>query len=226
MRDVSVILLAGGTGSRIGGSCPKQFLPLAGLPIALHSLRLLASLDDAREIVIVCQEMYKHHFLSFNAPCPILFTPPGTRRQDSVRQGLLATCKESSFICIHDSARPFLEQKDLLRVIGSAKEKGASALAVPVKQTIKQIDSLGIVEKTFDRSHLLEVQTPQVMRRDLLIQGFEIAEKNTLSVTDDLSLVELTGHPVTLILGSSRNIKITTPEDLMLAEAMIRCAIK
>ncbi len=220
VRTVSVVLLAGGIGSRMGGALPKQFLPLGGVPIALHSFHLFASMAEVAEIIVVCDVPFRTYFPDLITP-RISFAMPGERRQDSVWNGFCACSPQAELICIHDSARPLLSEQDLRCVINAAKEHHAAALAAPVKQTIKQVNEQGFVEKTLDRSKLWEMHTPQVIAPDILRNGFEIAAKDNLTVTDDVALVELTGFPVKLVHGAERNLKVTTPIDLTIAETLL-----
>jgi len=223
---VSAILLAGGKGKRMQSSTPKQYLPLGGKPLALYSLELFASCPAIDEIIVVCDLFYQPLFRNTASNYPrLLFAPPGERRQDSVYQGLQKTsnpAKKTHLICVHDSARPLATSSDLMNVLAEAKKHGAAVAANLVKNTIKECDPQGFVQRTLDRSQLWEMYTPQVIEASLLKKGFKIAINNNLTVTDDAALVELTGHPVKLVKGSYSNIKITTPEDLPLAETFLR----
>ncbi|HSW86687.1 MAG TPA: 2-C-methyl-D-erythritol 4-phosphate cytidylyltransferase [Rhabdochlamydiaceae bacterium] len=217
---ISIILLAGGQGLRMNNPVPKQFLSLMNKPIALHSFELFASFPNVLEIIVVCDPIYRSLFPSLASPS-ILYASPGQRRQDSVFNGLNLVSDKAHLLCIHDSARPLLFRKDLENVISEAAVHGAAVLGVPVKPTIKQIDEEGFVIKTLERSSLWEVQTPQVMTPSLLKKGFQLAAHKDCVVTDDVSLVELAGHPVKIVQGSYQNLKITTSEDLALAEMLL-----
>jgi 2-C-methyl-D-erythritol 4-phosphate cytidylyltransferase len=221
LPDISVVLLAGGLGTRMGLPTPKQFLPLGGIPIVLHSFHLFAALHDVAEIIVVCDIPYRIHFPDLSSP-RVHFAMPGGRRQDSVWNGLCACLEQSNLICIHDSARPLLSEQDVRSVITAAREHRAAALAVPVKPIIKQGNDNGFVEKTLERSSLWEMHTPQVIAPDLLRKGFEIADKNRLTVADDTTLVELLGQPVKLVHGSEDNLKVMTPMDLTIVEALLK----
>jgi 2-C-methyl-D-erythritol 4-phosphate cytidylyltransferase len=209
----TVILLAGGIGSRMGSPLPKQFLLLNKKPIALHSFELFANHPLVKEIVVVCEPEYQHFFSG-----PVKFAIPGPRRQDSVYSGLLKSTQE--IVLTHDSARPFLESKYLSPLLEAVRRSGAAALGAPVTSTIKQCLPNKLVEKTLDRSALWEIQTPQGMHRDLFFQTFEYVQKYNLDVTDELSMVEAIGHPSEIVPCTPRNFKITTPFDLAVAETL------
>lgn len=219
---ISAILLAGGKGARFKSLVPKQFLSLGSKPLVLYSFELLARCDLIAEIVVVCDNFYRYLFTSKTA-LNIRFANPGMRRQDSVASGL-AQITKGSFVCIHDSARPFLQLEDLKKVIEEALIHKAAALAMPVKNTIKEIDSHGFASKTLNRETLREALTPQVIALDLLKKGLLEAEKKGIDITDDVSAVELMGHAVKLVSGASSNIKITNPEDLQLAQNFLKNA--
>ncbi|CAO1944152.1 unnamed protein product [Urochloa humidicola] len=222
-RSVSVILLSGGQGKRMGASMPKQYLPLLGLPIALHSLKTFCQLKEVKEVVVVCDPDYSDLFEGSieNMQIPLKFACPGKERQDSVFNGLQEIDGESELVCVHDSARPLVTSEDLKKVLEDAAVHGAAVLGVPVKATIKEATSDSFVVKTLDRKTLWEMQTPQVMKPNLLRDGFELVKRDGLEVTDDVSIVEYLKHPVYITEGSYTNIKVTTPDDLLLAERLM-----
>lgn len=215
----SVILLAGGSGSRMGTSVPKQFLSLKGKPIVSYSFDVFCSLPEVVEIIVACAPEYRHFFKSSHIP--IHFASPGERRQDSVYNGLQALTHPSSLVCIHDTARPFINPKMIRHALSAAYQHGAAVVGMPIKFTLKESDSEGLVRKTLPRSKIWEIQTPQVIKKELLQSGFAIAKEKNLTVTDDVSLVELQNLPVQIVEGAYSNIKITTPEDLIIAEAFL-----
>lgn len=219
--QVSVILLAGGTGQRMQAPIPKQFLPIQNKTIAAYSLDVFLKTPEVSEIIIVCDPQFRHHLEKSNANKAIKFALPGLRRQDSVFNGLSIASKSSDIICIHDSARPFITQNMVSNVISTAYSVGASAAAVPVKFTIKEINDKQFVKNTPDRSTLWEIQTPQAIKADILQKGFIKANEINLTVTDDVSLVELLGLHVKLVEGAYTNLKITTPDDLIIAEQLV-----
>lgn len=217
--NLSAILLCGGTGERMGASSPKQYLPLAGKPIALHSLELFLENPNISEVIVVCENAYEMIFKAYSND--IRFAKPGIKRQDSVYNGLQKVHFQNNFVLIHDSARPLLLQEDLQAIIDHTDMYDAIALATPVKETIKESHQNQMVFKTLNRKNLFNIQTPQLLKKTILEKGFAYAKKNHITVFDDVSLAELISHPVKLVIGSYENIKITTPEDLSIAENIL-----
>lgn len=211
--NLGVILVAGGTGSRMQSAIPKQYLPLAQKPIAQHSLELFLQIPKVKELVIVCAEEYRTLF-----PDHTLFADPGERRQDSVWNGLQRLSRSIDFVCIHDAARPLITLPLIEQLLKEAEETGAATLAMPLKFTVKRSDANAFVEETPPRSTLWEIQTPQCLKKAWLEEGFTHANQHNLTATDDVGLIEPLGYPVKLVQGCYSNLKITTPEDLVLAE--------
>ena len=211
--SVAVILLAGGSGKRMGAPTPKQYLPLKGKPMAAHSLAAFAAMPEVRQIVIVCdpsyQGLFKEQVAALPAPVPpIAWASPGAERQDSVCNGLAAADPRAALVAVHDSARPVVSPADVRRCLADGAAVGAAVLGVPVKPTIKEVNDDGTVARTLERARLWEVQTPQVIRPDLLRAGFEAAAAGGWAVTDDVSLIEGLGLPVRVTPGSYTNIKV------------------
>ncbi len=216
---VVAIVPAAGQGSRLGGM-DKVFSPLAGRPLLAYCLRALQDSPLVDEVVLVLRDPERgwrlveaEGFSKVKNICP-----GGPRRQDSVREGLkhVARC---DFVLIHDGARPFLTEKLIREGIEAARETGAAVAAVPVTETVKVAGQDGLVEATPPRASLFTVQTPQVFRFGILRKAYENPAGD---VTDDASLVEGLGFKVRLYPGSYDNIKMTTPEDLALAEVLIK----
>lgn len=214
--NVTAILLSGGKGTRMGASTPKQYLFLEGKPIASYSFELLIKCPLISEVITVCEPVYEQFFPGSK------FARPGKRRQDSLSNGVEQLSDECDTVLVHDSARPLLQQEDLEKVILVGNQQGAAALSTPITTTIKQADEHNKVTKTLDRSTLFTIQTPQVLKKELLIKGLTQAKAEEITVTDDVSLVELFFYPVQLVEGSVDNIKITTPYDLTFAETILR----
>ena len=216
MPQVAVIIVAGGSGTRMQSALPKQYLPLGGKPVAFYSLEVFAAHPQVVEIVVVCDPDYRSLFAeSFPQ---VSFASPGFRRQDSMENGFRQLQSSAEIICVHDAARPFIDATMLTNVIQQAHQHGAATVGMPVKYTVKQADHEGFVGHTPDRSLVWEIQTPQALQKGLLKKGLEKVQREKLQVTDDVSLVELMGLPVKLVPGSYSNLKITTPDDLAFAE--------
>lgn len=208
--SISAIVLAGGVGSRMGSATAKQFLPLGEKLVIHHCLEVFFSSPDIQEVIVVCETHYQPLLQNY----PVKFALPGQRRQDSLYQGFLQT--SSPWICIHDAARPFISLSMLEQLFKEGKEVGAAVLAIPMRSTVKLCQGPW-VEKTLDRQLLWEAQTPQFLSREILQKGFEHVHKHSITVTDDVMLAELIGHPTKLVTGSPSNIKLTTAEDYQLA---------
>lgn len=214
----SAILLAGGTGSRMQSSTPKQFLKIDQKPIAVYSFDLFLQIPEIDEIVVVCAPDFTSYFKSDSKS--VVFALPGQRRQDSVFNGLQVS--SHPLICIHDAARPFIDKILVSKVLAAGEQYGAATVAMPLKFTVKEVDSNQFVKNTPDRSKIWEIQTPQVLHREILIEGFNQAYEKEITVTDDVSLAELINKPVKLVEGSHTNIKITVPSDLAIACQLIQ----
>lgn len=220
-QPFSVIFLAGGMGNRMGASIPKQYLPLHQKPMALYSYEVLLSLPEVNEIVVVCDKSYQSLFENNQTSIRLSFAAPGIRRQDSVWSGIQQLKDEADLICVHDSARPLIKASFVRKVVQAAAEWGAATLAVPVKATIKMCDAAQSILSTPDRALLWEAQTPQVLKRALLLEGFKRINQQQLTVTDDVSIAELLGVKAKVVESSYENIKVTTPEDLLLIEHLL-----
>lgn len=223
----AVIIPAAGHGHRMGQlGQPKQYIPLLGDPIILWTLRACAAAPSVRELVLVVAAADVEYFRarlreSWRVEKPVTVAAGGTSRQQSVYAGLRAVTQPVDLVAVHDGVRPLLEPSLLERTLAAAWEHGAATAAVPLKDTVKLVES-GWVQSTPPRARLRAVQTPQAFRRQLLLSAHEEAAADGIEATDDASLVERAGHPVAIIDGTYANIKITTPEDLLVAEALLR----
>ena len=242
-EPVSVILLAGGVGSRMRSDRPKQFLPLRGRTVSQRALDVFLGMQEVNQIIIVVHAAYRQDFFAeYAANDPrIVFADPGVERQDSVRSGLALVPNtdddhhphqqqqqrndaDDILVCVHDAARPLVTRPCIRACLRDASQYGAAAIGVPCKATIKESDDGMFVHRTIERKRLWEVQTPQVVRSRLLRRGFEQVERDGLVVTDDVSVVEHIKDAncrIKLTLGEYENIKLTTPEDMILAEMIL-----
>jgi 2-C-methyl-D-erythritol 4-phosphate cytidylyltransferase len=237
MSDVGFVLLAGGTGSRMKANLPKQFLELKNVPILHHSLHLFLeelpqyltsyNCGPPPHVVLVMDPMYQPEYQSIvdRYAGQLSFANPGKERQGSVENGLQKLIEISNNQCkyaaIHDSARPLVTIDEIVNVVKDAKQFGAAVLGVPCKATIKESEDGRTVLRTIPRARLWEVHTPQVVRTDTLLRGFAKVAAENLEVTDDVSIVEALGETVKLTLGEYTNLKITTPEDMEVAGAIL-----
>ena len=224
---VVALIVAAGKGSRMGAKKGKPYIMLAGKPILAHTLSEFerCSLID-ETVLIVAKNDVEHSRVSivetFKCTKVSRIIVGGLKRQDSVWAGLKALRNDSELVMVHDGARPFVSQEILEKSIHETVTCGATIAAVPVKDTVKMVSEQKEVLGTLDRDKMWMVQTPQTFRLDILKMAFEKAFKDGFYGTDDASLVERMGVKVNVIPGSYANIKITTPEDLVLGEAILR----
>jgi 2-C-methyl-D-erythritol 4-phosphate cytidylyltransferase len=218
---VGVIVVAAGQSSRMGG-VDKTFAPILGIPLVAHTLAHFEAFPQVTEIALVLAadslEQGQHLVRSYNYQKVGRLCAGGRRREDSVRCGLeaLSPCQ---WVIVHDGARPCLDQQMLQRGLAAAQETGAAVAGVPVKDTIKVVSPQKTVLDTPARESLWAAQTPQIFRYELLLEAHRRCSQ---TVTDDAAMVESLGHPVKMFLGSYENLKVTTQEDLTIAEALLR----
>ncbi len=227
-NHVVAVVPAAGRGARMGGSTPKQFLSLGGIPLLVHSLRTLALVDAISEIVVVIPDADRDFCQQdvidrFHIAKVTQIVPGGQRRQDSVRHGILALRKTPDFVVVHDGVRPFVSQEIVEQAVQTAMETGAALVALPMKDTVKRVNEKGLVEATLNREELWLAQTPQVFRYSWLLEAHQMAEEKNIDATDDAGLVEQLGYPIHIVQGSTHNIKVTRPEDLALGESILTC---
>ena len=225
---VTAIIVAAGEGTRIGGSTTKTYLPIAGRPLVLRTLDRFFSSRTVDKVVLVVAEKEIRQCKALIQGDPNLggrawiLQAGGRSRQESVRRGLEKLDADCEIVAIHDGARPFISPSLIDRCVEEAYRVGAVVIGVPVKDTIKVVSEEHRVEATPARDTLREIQTPQVFRKDLIVEAHHWAELQTFDATDDATLVEQIGKPVFLLEGEATNIKITLPEDVLLAEVLLR----
>lgn len=224
---VSVIIAAAGMSNRMGSKVNKQFLAIDNKPILAHSIEKYEKCKYIDEIIVVTKEeeveyCRKEIVKKYRFKKVANIVKGGKERQDSIYNGLLALNERTDIVLSHDGARPFVKVETIEAGIKGVIEHGACVIGVPVKDTIKVIDNEEKVHHTPKRSLLWAAQTPQCFWADLLKKGYEMAAKEGILGTDDSSLVERTGHKIKMIMGSYDNIKITTPEDLIIAESLLK----
>ena len=224
----TAIVLAAGQGKRMHSKIQKQFMELNGMPVLCYSLRCFQESPLIRDIILVTGEEYvswckeeiveKYGFTKVSA-----VVSGGKERYDSVYEGL-RVCKDTEYVLIHDGARPFIDNGIIERGLMAAAQTGASVVGMPSKDTVKIADAEGNVSETPDRSSVWIVQTPQIFRYPLIYDAYtSILKKEMTGITDDAMVAEHeTGVKIRFSEGSYRNIKITTPEDLVIAEAFLR----
>jgi 2-C-methyl-D-erythritol 4-phosphate cytidylyltransferase len=221
---VSAVVPAAGYGLRLGKSIPKPLVSLNNKPIFIHTLSILSHHPDIKEIILVVSadtlDLTKRYLRKYRIKKIKQLVIGGRRRRDSVQNGLRCVSDEANMVLIHDAVRPFIELNMISRVIKEAAKSKAAILGVPVKSTIKEVAARSRVRRTWKRERFYEIQTPQVFKKDLIIKAYR--KFPNVSAADDASLVERLGSKVVVVLGSYFNIKITTPEDLVFARAILK----
>jgi len=219
------IVPAAGRGARMGTRRPKQYLEIAGVPLLVHTLRVLgrAPVVAGTVVVVPATEIAATRSLlrRFEVPGVLLVVAGGARRQESVRFGLQAAPADVDWILVHDAVRPFITAELVGRVLAAAEVSGAATCGLAVRETVKRVHE-DLVESTLDREGLWLVQTPQAFKRDLLWAAHEKARRDGFTGTDDAVLVERAGGRVSMVPGLPGNLKITTPEDLETARLWTR----
>ncbi len=221
---VTAILPAGGLGKRVGATIPKQFLPLAGKPLILYSLETFARHPLIENIIIPVAPTWRPKLEALLADLflqkEIILVSGGKTRQDSVYSGLKALPPKSSIVLVHDVARPFVTPQIIEKVIQAVEKHGAAIAAARIQDTVKMVEE-GIIKETIPREKLFLAQTPQGAKIDLMLRAFEAAYRDRFIGTDEASLLERIGIPVYVVPAPRTNFKITVPEDLRLAEALV-----
>lgn len=221
------LIASAGKSERMGSKGNKQFLLLGGKPILSHTLRIFEDCPLVDEIVVLLnveeiENCWKEIIKKFHFQKVSSVIPGGEERQDSIWNGLQALPASAARVIVHDGARPLVSMEVLNQAIRALEGWAGVVVGVPAKDTIKRADSTGEVKETLDRPELWLVQTPQVFLPEPLFQAHKKAKAEGFYGTDDAVLLERAGYRVKMIMGSYENIKITTPEDLIIAEAILR----
>jgi 2-C-methyl-D-erythritol 4-phosphate cytidylyltransferase len=226
MGSIAVILPAAGKSSRFGGKEKKPFANLDGRAVWLRSAELFVTRDDVCQTLVVISpdddELFKRRYGANIAFMDVSVIHGGAERFESVANALAQLRPDAKYVAIHDAVRPCLTNEMIDKVFDRAQKCGAALLAVPVADTLKQVNPQRQVQATMPRAGLWLAQTPQVFRRDWIEEAYAARAKLGKDITDDAQLVEAVGHPVEVVEGSPGNVKITTRGDLMLAEAVLK----
>jgi 2-C-methyl-D-erythritol 4-phosphate cytidylyltransferase len=224
---VAAIIPAAGVGRRMQHNIPKQYLTLGGRPILANTLAVFENMSEITEIAVVAQPAALDYcqnqvITPFGFKKVLRLVPGGKERQDSVYNALKVLHRQNDWdlILVHDGVRPFVTPEEVRRVIRAAAAHGAAILALPVQDTVKKVDRRGRIQKTLSRQDIWLAQTPQAFQAGIIWRAFVEAYGREFYGTDEASLVEALGVPVLVEAGSPFNIKVTTPEDLVMAEAI------
>ena len=228
---VVALVPAAGRGLRMGGSVPKQFLSLGGEPLIIQSLRALQAAPEVDQIILAVPpadvEYCEHEIVSRHRFTKVTkVVAGGAERQDSVRYALAQVSSDTDIVLIHDAVRPFVTLRMIAEVVAAARKEGAAIIALPMRDTVKQVRADGMIERTVDRTPLWLAQTPQAFRRDWIETAHKKAHTEGVRATDDAFLVEWLGYSVAVVEGSGENIKMTRPEDLVIGAAILASRMK
>lgn len=225
MRTAAIIAAAG-IGRRMESSSPKQYLKIGGRPIIYHTLSRFAEVSVDEVIISVEPErvnLFQANILDeYNFPKSWRVVEGGDMRQQSVSNALRAVPEDTDVVVIHDGVRPFVKLAQIEKAIEVARLRGACIVASPIKETVKKVGERGLIVETVDRTSLWGAQTPQAFRYGIIKNAMELAIEDGFVGTDEASLVERMGVEVEVVAGDSRNIKITTPGDIAIAEAILK----
>lgn len=221
---VSAIIACAGSFTRMNG-VNKQLLELDGIPVAIRSMLAFEQLDEVTEIIVSVRENdideYKQLAEKYGITKLRAVVKGGETRQQSIFNAYKKVSKETRFVAVHDGARPLVSPDNIKQCIKDASIFGGAVLGVPVKDTIKYVDG-GLITDTLDRRKLYITQTPQIFRKDIYVKGINFANDHDLDFTDDCQLAESVGAKIAMTESSYSNIKITTPEDVALAELILK----
>lgn len=219
------IIVGGGSGSRMQQQTPKQFLELAGKPVLMHTLEAFYSSELKPELILVLNVHYHDHWeklcKQYNFTIPHLLVKGGEQRFHSVKNGLKAV-KGKAIIAIHDAVRPLVSQELITQSYKEAEKHGNAICSIKSKDSVRQLKKDGTI--AVDRESIYLIQTPQTFKSEFIKKAYE--QEYRINFTDDASVLERNGHPIHLVEGEAQNIKITYPEDLLLAEYLIKLRTK
>jgi len=227
MSKITAILPAAGLGTRMGAETPKQFLELDGAPILVHSVRKIASCELVTDIIIATRAdevaRLEERLRTEKFRQTLRVVKGGDTRQESVAAALKQVGDGTEIVLVHDAVRPFVTREQIARVIEEARSCGAAILGIPAMDTVKEVkraslpEDVALITMTVPRERVVLAQTPQAFRTRILKEAFARAETDGVSASDEAGLVERLGQEVHVVLGSERNIKITKPADMELA---------
>jgi 2-C-methyl-D-erythritol 4-phosphate cytidylyltransferase len=229
-RDVGVVIVAGGSSTRTKATAPgelKQFRWMAGKPVLLHSLQTFMARPDVVSVVCVLPREYVADPPPWIFQCDIdrlMLAPGGRTRTESVRAGLEDLPDEASIVLVHDAARPFVDDSTINRVVETVRQGQCAIAALPVVDTLKEVQADGQIVRTVEREGLWRAQTPQGFPREIIERAHREANAGQVAATDDAGLCERLGIPVVVVRGSERAMKITEETDFERAEALFRLA--
>jgi 2-C-methyl-D-erythritol 4-phosphate cytidylyltransferase/2-C-methyl-D-erythritol 2,4-cyclodiphosphate synthase len=225
MQRATAIIAAGGAGLRMGTPTPKQFSELLGIPILIRTIRAFLRVPAVGAIIVVAPSQHLERTRALLARYRMAYrctvVRGGKLRQDSVRIGLALVAQDCPLVAVHDGARPLIAPEDIQRCLDAAARYGAAIMGVPVKDTLKSVAPNTFIRNTVEREELWQAQTPQAARTSLLKEAFARADQDGFVGTDEASLLEHGGWPVMMVEGSETNLKITRPDDLSMAEAIL-----
>lgn len=223
--NTAAVITAAGKGTRMNSDINKQYIEIAGIPVLARTVSVFQQCGAIDNIILVVNEedinYCKHNIVEqYNFTKVTSLVVGGAERQNSVYRGLCALGKDCGIVLIHDGARPFVTNKNIVDCINAVKSFDACGVGVRLKDTVKVSDLNGFVSETPDRSNLWSIQTPQGFSYDIIMNAHEAALRNNFTGTDDMVLVERLGIPVKIVEGDYQNIKITTPEDIAVGESI------
>jgi 2-C-methyl-D-erythritol 4-phosphate cytidylyltransferase len=229
MPNAHAIIVAAGKGLRMRAQMPKQYLPLNGIPVLARTIGAFARCPHIGKIIVVIppgdQPHCRQHILPLvQTEKAIRLVEGGRERQDSVFNALNVIREKTDLVAIHDGVRPMITTDQITACITAADNSGACIMALPVTDTVKQVTRERTIARTVDRSDLWLAQTPQVFRHEIILEAHRKARREGFIGSDDAMLVERAGHPVRVVRGHKDNLKLTTQEDIALAEYLLKNA--